>query len=137
MYHYGSPDRSHGMEFHGTRGVLTLDREGWVVTPGAADIRPEQHGTSDQHFAHVKNFVHCVKNRTETPASPIEATHRATTTCHLANISYKVKRRVYWDAEHERCYGGYDEDARKFLHEDAEANAYLLREPRKPWALSV
>src|SRR5262249_5746407 len=62
MYHYGSPDRSHGMEFHGTRGVLTLDREGWVVTPGAADLQPEQHGTSDQHFAHVKNFVHCVKN---------------------------------------------------------------------------
>ncbi len=137
MYHYGQPDRSHGMEFHGTRGILTLDRGGWVVTPGAADVSPEKHGGSEQHLAHVKNFVHCVKNRSEVPASPIEAMHRATTTCHLANISYKVRRRVYWDAQAERCYRGYDAAAKKLVGEDSEANALLFREPRKPWSLTV
>ncbi len=137
VYHYGRPDRSHGIEFHGSRGVLTLDRGGWVVSPGAADQAPEKHGGSEQHFAHVKNFVHCVKNRSETPASPIELMHRATTTCHLANIAYKLGRRVYWDATAERCYRGHDAQAHRFVHEDAEANALLLREPRRPWSLTV
>jgi predicted dehydrogenase len=136
-YHYGSPDRAHGIQFHGTKGVLTLDRGGWVVTPGAADVAAEKHGTSDQHFTHVKNFVHCVKNRGETPASEIEAMHRATTTCHLANIAYKVGRRVYWDAAAERCYRGYDAAARRFIGEDGQANGLLLREPRVPWSLAV
>jgi hypothetical protein len=63
--------------------------------------------------------------------------HRATTTCHLANISAKTRRRVWWDAEAERCCRGYDSDAKKFLDEDAAANAYLLREPRKPWSLTA
>jgi hypothetical protein len=70
-------------------------------------------------------------------ASDIEAMHRATTSCHLANISYKVRRRVYWNSEEERCYRSYDHDARRFVNEDAEANSYLLREPRKPWSLTV
>jgi predicted dehydrogenase len=136
-YHYGAPDRSHGMEFHGTKGVLTLDRGGWVVTAEGERMKPEKHGGSEQHFAHVKNFVHCVKNRSDVPASEIEAMHRATSTCHLANISYKLKRRIYWDPEHERCYRGYDAAAKRFVGEDAEANALLLREPRKPWSLTV
>ena len=76
-------------------------------------------------------------NRSDVPASEIEAMHRATTTCHLANISYKVKRRVYWDAEHERCYRGWDPATKKLAGEDAQANALLLREPRPPWSLTV
>jgi predicted dehydrogenase len=140
VYHYGFPDRdrhSHGMEFQGTRGVLTLDRAGWVVTADASRPKPERHGGSEQHFAHVKNFLHCLKNRGEKTASDIEDMHRATTTCHLANISFKVQRRVCWDPEHEHCYRGYDPRAARYLDEDAEANAYLLREPRKPWSLSL
>jgi predicted dehydrogenase len=139
-YNYSAPyrshgDRSHGMEFHGTRGVLTLDRGGWVVTPGAEGMKAEKHGGSEQHFAHVKNFVHCVRNRGEKPASEIEDMHRATTTCHLANISHKVKRVVYWDPEKERCYRGYDEKEKKPVGEDGDANRLLFREPRKPWTL--
>jgi predicted dehydrogenase len=131
----GFHNKGHGMEFVGTKGMLTLDRGGWFVTP-AEGGQAERHGGSEQHFAHVQNFLHCVRNRSETPASAIEDMHRATTTCHLANISFKVKRRVYWDAENERCYRGYDPVTKKFVAEDAEANAYLLREPRKPWSLS-
>jgi predicted dehydrogenase len=134
---YGFHHMSHGMEFQGTEGTLTLDRGHWLVKPHGNLLTAERHGTSEQHFAQVQNFLHCVKNRSEKTHSDIEDMHRATTTCHLANISYKVKRRVYWDADNERCYRGYDPDRKKFLMEDAEANAYLLREPRKPWALSV
>jgi predicted dehydrogenase len=136
--HGGFGGRGHGMEFQGTKGTLTLDRGGWVVTPAeGSSLAPARHGGSEQHFAHVQNFLHCVRHRDDKPASDIEDMHRATTTAHLANISYKVKRKVYWDAENERCYRAYDISAKKFVHEDAEANALLLREPRAGWKLSV
>lgn len=134
---YGFHKKSHGMEFQGTNGTLTLDRGGWFVTPVGAGVQAEKHGGSEQNFAHVKNFLHCIRNREDKTASDIEDMHRATSTCHLANISYKLKRRIYWDAENERCYRGYDPATKKFMDEDAEANAYLLREPRKPWSLTI
>ena len=124
------------MSFTGTNGTLYVNRGGWYVVPEGDRIPAEKHPTSEQHFAHVQNFLHCIRNRSEKPASEIEDMHRATTTCHLANISYKVQRRIWWDAANERCYRGYDPATKKFLTEDAEANAYLLREPRKPWSLS-
>jgi len=137
MYHYAAPDRSHGIEFHGTKGVLTLDRGGWVITPGGDQVKPERHGSSDQHFAHVQNFLHCLRHRGDKTASDIEEMHRATTTCHLANISFRTGRRIAWDAERERCFKGYDAEKRRCVGEDADANAYLLREPRRPWTLTV
>jgi predicted dehydrogenase len=134
LMHAGCGGSGHGLEFQGTGGTLTLDRGGWVVT--FPDGHQEKHGGSEQHFAHVQNFLHCVRSREKT-ASDIEDMHRATTTAHLANISYKVKRKVFWDAESERCYRGYESTAKKFVHEDAEANALLLREPRPGWKLTV
>jgi predicted dehydrogenase len=132
---FGFYNKSHGMEFVGTDATLTLDRAGWFVTP-AAGGEVQKFPGSEQHFAHVQNFLHCLRHRDARPASAIEDMHRATTTCHLANISYKVQRRIWWDPVNERCYRGYDPVKKQFLHEDTEANAYLLREPRKPWSLT-
>ena len=134
---FGFYGKDHGMEFQGSNGTLTLDRGGWFITPPGERLPSERHSGSEQHFAHVRNFLHCIRNRSEKTALDIEAMHRATTTAHLANISYKIQRRVYWDAANERCYRGYDPVNKKFLHEDAQANAYLLREPRKPWSLTI
>jgi predicted dehydrogenase len=134
---FGFHGKGHGMEFEGTKGVLTLDRGGWFVASTGDRKVLEKHGGSDQHYPHVKNFLHCVRNRSDKPHSAIEDMHHATVTAHLANISYKIKRRVYWDPVKERCYRGYDAVGKKFLHEDAEANRYLLREPRAPWTLKV
>jgi predicted dehydrogenase len=134
---FGFHDMGHGIEFQGTNGTLTLDRSGWYVLPDGDRLTAEKHGGSEQHFAHVKNFLHCVRNRNEPAASDIEAMHRATSTCHLANISYKIQRRVYWNAQEERCYRGYDPQSKLFIHEDAQANAYLLRQPRRPWSLTL
>jgi hypothetical protein len=140
MYVYGPQNvnrAAHGMEFHGSKGVLFLDRDGWTVTAEGDRAKEEKHPSSEQHFAHVQNFLHGVKNRLEKTASDIEDMHHATVTAHLANISYKVGRRIFWDAENERCYRGYDATSKKFVGEDSEANAYLLREPRKPWSLTI
>ena len=132
--HGGFGGRNHGMEFVGTQGTLTLDRGGWVVT--FPDGHQERHGGPEQHFAHVKNFLHCLQNRSVKPNSEIEDMHRATTTCHLANISYKLRRKVYWDARHETCFRGYDVALKLPKIEDAEANALLSRRPRSGWSLS-
>ena len=43
------------------------------------------------------------------------------TTCHLANISLHVGRKVTWDAEKEQIVG------------DPQANAMLTRPYRSPW----
>lgn len=134
---YGFHGKTHGMEFQGADGTLVVDRGGWWVIPAGDQLAAEKHGGSDQHYPHVRNFLHCVRNRSEQPASEIETMHRVTTTCHLANISYKLQRRVWWDAAKERCYRGYDAEKQVFLTEDVEANAYLLREPRKPWSLTA
>jgi predicted dehydrogenase len=140
QHYYGTPAvnrASHGMEFHGSKGILLLDRGGWLVTAQGERLVDEKHGGSEQHFAHVQNFLHCLKNRGQKTASDIEEMHHATVTAHLANISYKVKRRIFWDPAAERCYRGYDFETKQFVHEDTEANGYLLREPRKPWSLTL
>jgi predicted dehydrogenase len=135
--HGGFGGRGHGMEFEGTKGTLTLDRGGWVVTPAkGSELEPERHGGSDQDMSHIRNFLACLRERDQKPNSDIEDMHRATTTCHLANISYRTGHKVFWDAENERCYRGYDPKQQKFVHEDSDANAWLFREPRSGWKLS-
>jgi predicted dehydrogenase len=132
---------NHGIEFQGSDGTLVLDRGGWQVLAekkgdGKEDrIKPERHGGSDQHWPHVQNFIQCVKTRGKTN-SDIEDMHRATTTCHLANISYKVGRKIYWDADAEACRF-WDNQKKQLTGLDAEANGYLLREPRKPWTIPM
>jgi predicted dehydrogenase len=131
----GFHGKGHGMEFVGTKATLTLDRGGWFVTPAGEKKPSESHGGSEQHFAHVQDFLRCVRNRKQKTASDIEDMHHATVTAHLANISFKVKRKVYWDAKSERCYRAFDAQTGVYSIEDGDANAYLLREPRKPWSL--
>jgi predicted dehydrogenase len=69
---------------------------------------------------HARNFLDCVKSR-QTPATDLESGHRVATTCHLANLSMKVGRKLVWDAEKEEIVG------------DAEANRLLVRPYRQPW----
>ncbi len=53
----------------------------------------------------------------------IEIGARAAAMCHLANISYRVGRKLTWD-----------DKAHKFAG-DAEANGYLTRDYRKPYVV--
>lgn len=77
---------------------------------------------SEQHIAHVRNFLDCVKSR-EKPVSDVETGHYSTTATHLCNISLRVGRRIYWDSEKEAVI------------QDKEANTLVKREFREPWTL--
>jgi hypothetical protein len=51
----------------------------------------------------------------------VETGHRSATVCHLANIGYKLRRKLIWDPVTER-----------FTNDDA-ANALTTRKNRSGW----
>jgi hypothetical protein len=139
-----------GLEFFGTKGSLAISRSGFEVFPDMKtnpmnsipvfkghpaggpvhddSVKPQpwiravkESGSSDEQLnLHVRNFVDCIKSR-QRPISDIEEGHRTTTTCHLANISLRLGRKVHWDPDREEVAG------------DPEASAMLVRPYRKPW----
>ena len=108
----------YGILFCGTDGSLMLDRGGFEVIPDKVvtpygiklalgerpirkiDLKPESAKGVDGQDAHVRNFLDCVKSRA-LPTCDIEIAHRSTNTCHLGNISYKLGRKLEWDADAE------------------------------------
>ncbi len=138
-----------GLEFFGTKGSLVINRAGFEVVPDMKStpentipvfkgqpiggpqhevVKPEpwmeamkESGSSPQQFdLHARNFLDCVKSR-QKPISDLEGGHQVATTCHLANISLRKGRKIYWDPEKEEIIG------------DAEASSMLIRPYRKPW----
>ena len=81
-----------------------------------------QSGGSEQHYAHVRDFIECVKTR-GTCRSNFETAHRSTTAPNLGNIAYWTGRKLKYDAKSFTFPG------------DAEANKHIFRPYRKPWDL--
>ncbi|HSQ79463.1 MAG TPA: Gfo/Idh/MocA family oxidoreductase [Candidatus Bathyarchaeia archaeon] len=132
---HGPWAREHGVEFHGENGILVVDRGGYEVVPetdamsGTGRVyrmtgRPRRAASEDFHFAHVRDFVACLKTR-ETPAADVEAGHLSIIPSHLANISYRLGRGVAWDAAKEEIPG------------DPEAQRLVGRVYRSPWSLPL
>ena len=81
----------------------------------------EEKGSSDEQFdLHAKEFLGCIKTRRR-PIADVEDGHRTATTCHLANIALRLKRRLTWDPAKEEIVG------------DRQASSYLERPYRAPW----
>jgi predicted dehydrogenase len=59
----------------------------------------EREGTED----HMKNFFECVRSRQQ-PVENVEFGCGTAVACHMANISYREKKRVFWDAEQLRLH---------------------------------
>jgi predicted dehydrogenase len=146
----GSAGRRHGSgtEFFGTRGSMVVGRGGFEVYPDMEiaperqippwsnppghpqpkDIKPaprtqarQAKGTSDEPMdMHVRNFLDCVKSR-QRPNADVEDGHQVSAACHLANIAFRLQRKIRWDPEKEQIAG------------DKEASAHLVRPYRKPW----
>lgn len=138
--------RRGGLEFYGTRGMLTINRAGFEVVPDRlipaddqiprfGEPRPDSSGAAprttpiedkgyeqvpDQFAPHVRNFVDCVKSR-KTPISDLASSHRNTVPCHLANISMKLERALRWDEQTQDVV------------DDAEASRRLTKQYRSPW----
>lgn len=131
----------YGMDFHGTNGLLHLTREGWEVDP---DVKNEGANTAegkeprvtafkkpgkDSSLDHALNFLNSVRDGKE-PIASIEKHFPVVVACHLANVSLKVGRQVFWDKNKELCFKD-----RELTIEDKEANQHLGREYRKGFEL--
>jgi hypothetical protein len=88
-------------------------------TPGPA---PDVAG--EKTVSHFENFINCVRSRkVEDLYCDILEGHMSTALCHLANISYKLGRKLTFDPNTETFPG------------DAEANNLLTRAYREPYGL--
>lgn len=122
--------RAHGKAFCGTNGVLVLDRRGYeIFTPssdrGRTNSEERVAAYTREHQVvqdHMRAFLHCARTR-QTPIADVLTGHRAGNPGHLMNISWRVGRRVKWDAENER------------IIDDPQAQAYLTKPYRRPWSL--
>lgn len=72
----------------------------------------------------MRNFFDCVRSRDQ-PISDVFSHHRALTTCHLANISLRLGRKLKWDPVAETIVG------------DAEANSWLSRPQRAGYQIEA
>ncbi|GAB4250197.1 MAG: Gfo/Idh/MocA family oxidoreductase [Acidobacteriota bacterium] len=130
---HGINEHGYGIEFYGSEGTLFIDRSGFKITPqvrrSGEDWIPRMYSmefpnVNDNNHDHVADFLRCIRSR-QRPVSDIEVGHRSTTTCLLANIAYRVGRKLRWDAASEQ------------ILDDSEAAAHLNREYRAPWKLEV
>jgi myo-inositol 2-dehydrogenase / D-chiro-inositol 1-dehydrogenase len=74
--------------------------------------------------AHMKNFIDCVKDRTE-PVSDVFTAHRANTSAILAHSAMLLGRSLKWNPDRQEFTG------------DEQANRLLKREYREPYKLKI
>lgn len=123
MFH-GGPG---GCTFEGTKGTIRVNRDLLesdpveIIATAVAGIDGGTGGTPVLWPKdHLRNWLDCIKTR-EQPICSAETGHRSATVCHLANIGYKLRRKLTWDPVKEEFPG------------DAEANALTTRKPRDGW----
>jgi predicted dehydrogenase len=139
------------VEFCGTKGDLTINRSGFVLT-GDRKIPPENAiplfspvtpvGVPKPVKRPVEYWTESIEDKTgnsrdqlrlhvrnfldcvksrKEPISDLESAHRVATVAHLANLALRLKRTLRWDAEKEDVIN------------DAEAARMLVRPYRAPW----
>jgi predicted dehydrogenase len=121
--------RDHGVAFVGETGTLVVDRGQWRVAPEMSDDKPLTKEIpvtpvkDDGLVRHAADFIACVKDRSRTPACPIESAANTAIICQMGNIALRTGRKVHWDAAAGKFKG------------DAEANALIARRYRAPYRL--
>lgn len=119
MLHMGNDDIS----FKGTEGTI-LVRKYHPLVSNPPSLAEEPLGKDDRRApasVHaLRNWLDAIKTRKE-PINPAETGHRSATVCHLANIGYKLRRKLTWDPAKEQFIG------------DNEANKLVTRRARRGW----
>ena len=112
------------IELCGTKGFMYLGRHGggWQVIMGDQKPIASKFGRQGDKW-HIENFLECVRTRNR-PNSDVAQGHASTMLCHLANASYRAgNKKLVFDAQTETFPGS------------PEANAFLKRTYRTPWAV--
>ncbi len=122
---YVSDSFNCGTEFIGEKGKIYVDRSSASFSPKSLErIEIPANGEHIYHSTdHYQNFIDCVKNRRRT-ITDVEIAHRTNTSCLLCEISYRIGRKIEWDAGKET-----------FANNDTEAENYLMGAYHAPWVL--
>jgi predicted dehydrogenase len=135
-----SNELPNGIKFEGTEGWVFVTRGNYRAT-SSDPIDPKAPkpleasnpailtsiiGANEIHLPvsadHHGNWLEAIKAKTQ-PIAPVEAAHRACSTCLVHHIAMKVKRKVYWDP------------AKEMFKDDDEANKMLSRDQRAGYVL--
>jgi predicted dehydrogenase len=112
------------VDFFGTKGNMRVDAAGryQVFLERRPTPEPDMGKLEDED--HFRNFIAAMRtgNR-ETLRSEIEEAEAPTVHCHLANISWRLKRELRFNPQTRRFLG------------DAEADGLLTRKYRHPFVL--
>lgn len=109
--------------FEGAAGKLTVSRKELKTDP--ADLAQQSLPAAVELYRsgdHFTDWLDCIASR-RLPICDVEIGHRTATACHLGNIAIRLGRKIRWDA------------ATETVIDDAEANGWLSRPYRSPWAL--
>lgn len=117
-------DRGYGIKFHGTEGLLLVDRDSYELRPKDGEVErvtgePEESWANPEHH---NNFFDCIASRAR-PTVDIETGVRSTNAVLLAGIALQTGRTLHWDGAAERFIG------------DPQADRHLRRAYRAPWRL--
>ena len=130
MHIVSKSEQGNGIFFEGANGDLFVSRG--KLSGSAVNELEENPLTSNAikavykgktNYNHMENFFACMKDRTD-PISDVYTHHNAMTTCHLANISIRLGRKINWNSRTEE------------IVDDSEANQWQSREQRKGFETS-
>jgi len=120
----GAKERNIGAYFEGEKGTLICDYHTKSITINGETLEEisEIPKATKRSPGHQQNFIDSIKSRNQAESN-LGYVRKMTLPMHLALISWRLGRKLNWDAEKE-----------KFIN-DQEANALLRRTPRKKWNL--
>jgi len=117
-----------GVTFFGSKGFMAVDEHGFQIFLGdkrepGESMKPTEHEIDDT-LPHMANFLKAVKSRKAGDlTAPVETGVTSVDLVHMANISYRVGRKLKFDT----TTGKFDDD---------QANAMQTRpEYRKPYSV--
>ena len=132
----GNYGRREGIAFIGNNGTLVLNRQGWELIPEIHTVDemrkykmealPEftKSAADDYVLRHAENFVDAIRNNDPSALNcGIETGSIAAINAQMGNISYKLGRKVYWDATKGR------------FKEDRAANELMKAQYHNGWVL--
>lgn len=116
-----------GNMFYGEKGFMVVDDAGYRIFLGDKREPGEslQAVRTDTSAAHFANFVDAVKSRKHTDlAADVEIGADSAVLVHMANISYRLGRRLQFDPKTQSFPG--DEEANRMRTRNPYRNPYLV-----------
>jgi predicted dehydrogenase len=115
-----------GNLFLGSDGWMWMDGGGFQVYKGEGSekVRDEKRARENEHILHVRNFLEVCRSRKKSDLhAPLETGVMSASVSHLAGVSYRLDRKVFWD------------DPNRKFRNDPAADKLITRNYRKPYVV--